>query len=177
MLVCIILTIISIGFWSIYMQTFSSVLLFADRNMSTHFLFMTINSEFTQSFNPFYIIVLSPLLMWLWPKLSQRNWNPSYPTKFALGVFLIALGAGLLVIATTYFSPKGLTNPWWLAGGFGLLHGMGFAGALTDLPCGGLIAGDYTALLVQEQKARTLWRSIFGQQQPFLRGFCHYYDG
>ena len=124
MLVCIILTIISIGFWSIYMQTFSSVLMFADRNMSTHFLFMTINSEFTQSFNPFYIIVLSPVLMWLWPKLSQRNWNPSYPTKFALGVFLIALGAGLLVIATTYFSPKGLTNPWWLAGSY-LLQTLG----------------------------------------------------
>ena len=23
-------------------------------------------------------------------------------------------------------------QPWWLAGGFGLLHGMGFAGALAD---------------------------------------------
>jgi hypothetical protein len=23
-------------------------------------------------------------------------------------------------------------NPWWLAGGFGLLHGMGFAGALAE---------------------------------------------
>jgi hypothetical protein len=24
-------------------------------------------------------------------------------------------------------------HPWWLAGGFGLLHGMGFAGALADI--------------------------------------------
>jgi len=24
-------------------------------------------------------------------------------------------------------------NPWWLAGGFGLLHGMGFAGALAEI--------------------------------------------
>ena len=31
-------------------------------------------------------------------------------------------------------------QPWWLAGGFGLLHGMGFAGALADtgLPQGNL---------------------------------------
>ena len=31
-------------------------------------------------------------------------------------------------------------QPWWLAGGFGLLHGMGFAGALaeTGLPQGNI---------------------------------------
>lgn len=38
-----------------------------------------------------------------------------------------------------------MSHPWWLAGGFGLIHGLGFAGALAELgiPQGGVA----TALL------------------------------
>ncbi len=64
----------------------------------------------------------------------------SYPV--ALVEFMIALSIFVLALALTKDgvsaqpSPKpGLfkRHPWWLAGGFGLLHGMGFAGALADI--------------------------------------------
>lgn len=55
-----------------------------------------------------------------------------YPV--ALIEFLIALSIFVLAIELT--RPAGQSalwrRPWWLAGGFGLLHGMGFAGALAD---------------------------------------------
>ena len=55
-----------------------------------------------------------------------------YPV--ALVEFTIALSIFVLAVELTRTSKHDLLwrNPWWLAGGFGLLHGMGFAGALTE---------------------------------------------
>jgi len=55
-----------------------------------------------------------------------------YPV--ALVEFTIALSIFVLAVELTRKSRDNLLwrNPWWLAGGFGLLHGMGFAGALAE---------------------------------------------
>jgi hypothetical protein len=55
-----------------------------------------------------------------------------YPV--ALVEFAIALSIFVLAVELTRISKHDLLwrNPWWLAGGFGLLHGMGFAGALAE---------------------------------------------
>ncbi len=55
-----------------------------------------------------------------------------YPV--ALVEFAIALSIFVLAVELTRTSRHDILwrNPWWLAGGFGLLHGMGFAGALAQ---------------------------------------------
>ena len=55
-----------------------------------------------------------------------------YPV--ALVDFTIALSIFVLAVELTREGRNDLLwrNPWWLAGGFGLLHGMGFAGALAE---------------------------------------------
>jgi hypothetical protein len=55
-----------------------------------------------------------------------------YPV--ALVEFAIALSIFVLAVELTRTEKHDLLwrNPWWLAGGFGLLHGMGFAGALAE---------------------------------------------
>ncbi|MEJ2531809.1 MAG: HupE/UreJ family protein [Halioglobus sp.] len=55
-----------------------------------------------------------------------------YPV--ALVEFTIALSIFVLAVELTRISKHDVLwrNPWWLAGGFGLLHGMGFAGALAE---------------------------------------------
>jgi len=55
-----------------------------------------------------------------------------YPV--ALVEFAIALSIFVLAVELTRVSRHDALwrNPWWLAGGFGLLHGMGFAGALAE---------------------------------------------
>ena len=55
-----------------------------------------------------------------------------YPV--ALVEFTIALSIFVLAVELTREGRNDLLwrNPWWLAGGFGLLHGMGFAGALAE---------------------------------------------
>jgi hypothetical protein len=55
-----------------------------------------------------------------------------YPV--ALVEFTIALSIFVLAVELTRTERHDMLwrNPWWLAGGFGLLHGMGFAGALAE---------------------------------------------
>ena len=55
-----------------------------------------------------------------------------YPV--ALVEFAIALSIFVLAVELTRINRHDMLwrNPWWLAGGFGLLHGMGFAGALAE---------------------------------------------
>lgn len=55
-----------------------------------------------------------------------------YPV--ALVEFTIALSIFVLAVELTREARNDILwrNPWWLAGGFGLLHGMGFAGALAE---------------------------------------------
>lgn len=56
----------------------------------------------------------------------------NYPV--ALVEFTIAVSIFVLAVELTRESRNDLLwrHPWWLAGGFGLLHGMGFAGALAE---------------------------------------------
>ena len=56
-----------------------------------------------------------------------------YPV--ALVEFAIALSIFVLAVELARPGKGGLFRkyPWWLAGGFGLLHGMGFAGALAEV--------------------------------------------
>lgn len=109
MVACLILIAISIGFWAVYNQTFTSLMLFADRNMSKELLGITIDAEFTQFFNPFFIIVLSPILSQFWTKV-----NFSTPLKFSLGVLFMAVGFFALATGVLLFHPDGYASPWWL---------------------------------------------------------------
>lgn len=115
---CLILILISVGFWAIYNQTFTSLILFADRNMSKEFLGFTLNAEASQFFNPFFIIVLSPFISWFWLYLDEKKKNPSTPIKFTLGILFMALGFLFLWVGVNFFSTELQTSPWWLAGSY-----------------------------------------------------------
>lgn len=114
MLASLILIAISVVFWALYNQTFTSLTLFADRNMVHHFLGIPVDAEAMQFFNPFFIILLSPFLSRFWIWLSMRNKNISIPSKFALGVLMVSLGFLLLAFSTGYFNHNGLNAPSWL---------------------------------------------------------------
>lgn len=104
-----------------------------------------------------------------------------YPVS--LVEFAIAVSIFWLAVALARDGEQNLfrRHPWWLAGGFGLLHGMGFAGALaeTGLPASnvplallffniGIEIGQIAFILL----ALLLWQSlrrVVGEWQPQLR--------
>ncbi|VVC74915.1 Dipeptide and tripeptide permease A [Aquicella siphonis] len=124
MLAALILIAISFAFWSLYNQAFTSLMLFADRNMIPRFLGLPFDAEATQFFNPFFILALSPLLSRVWIRMDKAGWNPSTQMKFFLGVFFMSAGFFLLALGARYFGMNGYLSPWWLAASY-LLQTMG----------------------------------------------------
>ncbi len=88
--------------------------------MSSAFLGMHISAEFTEAFNPFFILALSPLTSLLWPWLAKRNMNPSYPMKFALGALFMGFGMLLQAFGIKFFSHNGISSAYWLFFSYGL---------------------------------------------------------
>lgn len=115
----LLLILVSIGFWAVYSQTYTSMMLFAERNMEKHFLGIRIQPEFIQFFNSFYIILLSPFLSRLWLRLTVREKNPSIPIKFASGILFMSAGFYFLSFGIRMFhTPDGMTSIWWLVGSY-----------------------------------------------------------
>ncbi len=114
MLASLVLTAISIGFWALYNQTFTSLTLFADRNMQKQILGIPLTASTMQFFNPLYIILLSPFISALWVKLGKKHLNPSIPLKFALGVLFMTCGFFVLPIGIYFFAAHGEVGPQWL---------------------------------------------------------------
>lgn len=89
-----------------------------DDGSSIHIL----NTELFQSINPFWVIVLTPVLVWFWSVLRRRKREPSTPVKIALGLFITALST-LCMVGAVMASQNGLvkSSPLWLVATYGVI--------------------------------------------------------
>jgi len=113
----IVIIILFLGismFWSGFEQAGSSLNLFADRYTRLDFGWINIYSSWLQSLNSLFIIVFAPFFAWIWIWLGKRHLNPSTPFKFGLGLVLLAVGFGMMVIASTIVASGKLAMPTWL---------------------------------------------------------------
>ena len=118
LLVVGILFVFSVIFWMTYQQAGSSLNLFADRFTRSQILGWKFPSTWFQSVNSAWLLLLAPILSWLWVKLGDRD--PSSPTKFAFGLLFVGLGMLLLVPAARFATTLTRVAPWWLVGTYGL---------------------------------------------------------
>lgn len=58
-----------------------------------------VSTEWFQSLNPVFIMVLAPVFAWLWTFLARRGWNPSIATKMAAGVALMSVAFAVMILA------------------------------------------------------------------------------
>ncbi len=77
-----------------------------------------------QSFNVAFVLILAPLMAWLWTFLARRGLDPSPLTKFGLG--LLQVGAGfLLIVASQGLADSNFRLPLLVLGFTYLLHTTG----------------------------------------------------
>ncbi|MDZ4750630.1 MAG: peptide MFS transporter [Flavobacteriales bacterium] len=80
------------------------------------------STELFQSINPFWVVVLTPVLVGIWGALRRRRKEPSTPTKIAIGLVITALSA--LVMVGAVFATQDLTgkaSAWWLMASYGVI--------------------------------------------------------
>ncbi|MFH0866948.1 MAG: MFS transporter, partial [Bacteroidota bacterium] len=92
----------------------------------------SISPEVFQSFNPLFIVALTPLVMGIFAWMNKRGREPSSPRKIGIGMFIAAAGFILVLIASlNLISPKDMggaaviesirVSPYWLMSSYLIL--------------------------------------------------------
>jgi proton-dependent oligopeptide transporter, POT family len=125
MVVAMVLVVFSVVFWTLFEQAGSSLTLYADRNTDLNVLgLFNMPAAQTQIFNPLFIVILAPLMSWLWIYMSKKNCEPSMAIKFAIGLVLVGLGFLALVYGSKFADNQFKVGLVWLVLAY-LLHSIG----------------------------------------------------
>ena len=115
---CIIFICIS-AIWAVYnQQIYTSLTLFALRNVRHELLGVQVSAAQFQDLNQFWLVVLAAPLAWLYHRMNRSaRGDFSIATKYAAGLYLLAL-AFFLYAASGFSARAGLVSPWWLVAGY-----------------------------------------------------------
>lgn len=119
MIAAILLMVEAILFFVLYQQMPTSLNFFAIKNVEPELLGMTIaNAESFQTLNPFWIILGSPILAYLYSKFGAEGRDLSMPGKFAVGMFLCSFAFLILPVSAKFANEAGLVSAWWLVASY-----------------------------------------------------------
>ncbi|MGO2321307.1 peptide MFS transporter [Vibrio casei] len=156
LIAALVLIIQTVFFFIFYQQMSTSLALFALRNVDLNFNIFGINlmtwspGQF-QALNPIWIMLLSPILAFLYTKAGKNNKDFSIAGKFALGFAVVAVGFFVYGFAGN-FAVNGKTTSWVMIVGYGayslgelLVSGLGLAMIARYAPerMGGFMMGAY----------------------------------
>jgi proton-dependent oligopeptide transporter, POT family len=81
-----------------------------------------ISTELFQSVNPFFVVILTPVVVSFFGFLRRRGKEPSTPAKIGWGLFITALST-LVMVGAVYASENGAEKSagWWLVGTYAVV--------------------------------------------------------
>jgi proton-dependent oligopeptide transporter, POT family len=169
-LLFLILSGLSVGFWVLYSLEPSYLTLFIKSNVQRHIFNTLIPASDFYGLESFFVILLGIPLTYLWLKLAKKNLEPSIGAKFALSLFIMGAGFVLLMLASRAH-PSQLLNPVWIIVSYVLLS----TAELLISPVGNAMVGQ----LVPPKMEGTImgfWQGIIGVAAAiaaFAIGFVH----
>ena len=114
MLVLLTLIMGGLVFFTLYEQTYGSWILFSDRLMNRKAFGVEWSASQLSALGAMFILLLSPLFAWLWPRLETIGLNPGKPLKTALGILVAGLSFWILIYSLNHPQANGLVSLWWL---------------------------------------------------------------
>ena len=103
----------NILFWMFYEQAGNSFTFLADQIVDRVLGGFVFPTAWFQSVSALAVIVLAPIVAWLWVWLARRKLNPSIPRKFGLGLMFNALAFLLLMFALSNLVNDDGKIPFW----------------------------------------------------------------
>ncbi len=125
----LVLSIVVLGlfnafFWLGFEQAGGTMSLFAE-NLTDRVVFgWQIPASYFQAINPFWIVLLGPVIAAFWTHNDRSPRGLPTPSKMAIGLIVLGLGFVLLAVAQQRAERLGPVGPLWLTGVF-LLHTIG----------------------------------------------------
>ena len=111
----ITLFVIVIFFWVAFYQNWFALTLFAERSTR---IFKFLRPETYQFFEPFFIILLTPVLLALFARLGRARREPPTPVKIFLGMVIMSVAMMIMVAASLGGGNRdvNIMSPLWLVG-------------------------------------------------------------
>lgn len=120
--VMIVIAFFVVFFWGAYEQTGASLAVFArDQTNLNLWGSYSMPPSYFQSFNAAFIILLAPILAWLWLKMGKKQ--PATPTKMAIALLLLGLGYLWIAFGVKNVSTQKVSMIWLT--GLYFLHTLG----------------------------------------------------
>jgi POT family proton-dependent oligopeptide transporter len=156
LIAALLLVVQSIFFFIFYQQMSTSLNLFAQKNVNLDFrlfgwhLFTWIPEQY-QNLNSIWIVVLSPVLVFIYNTLGRFAKDPSIAAKFAWGFACVAIGFFIYGVGAKW-AVNGQVSSWIMVWGYGLyslgellVSGLGLAMIARYVPerMGGFMMGAY----------------------------------
>ncbi|MBD8898060.1 oligopeptide:H+ symporter [Rhodanobacter sp. DHG33] len=155
LIAALVLTVQTIFFFIFYAQMATSLNLFAQRNVNLDFNLLgwhiTWIPEQYQNLNAIWIVILSPVLVFIYNSLGRIGKDPSVAAKFAWGFAAVALGFFMYGFGANW-AVDGKVSSWIMVWGYGLyslgellVSGLGLAMIARYVPerMGGFMMGAY----------------------------------
>ncbi len=116
--VIVLLTFVSMVFWSFFEQAGTSLTIFADENV---LLPSWCNAAQAQSINPLVIMIFAIPFALMWPALGKKNLNPNSIVKTFLGLFLLGIGFLVFAYSANFMNDAGKVPFFYLVAGYFVL--------------------------------------------------------
>ena len=94
------LSLLAITFFACSLQTATTLMLFIDRDIDRQVFGVTIPTMAFLSLEPFFIILLAPIVAKIWDFLKQKRHDISPPRKMSYGIFFAAISFVFFAIAS-----------------------------------------------------------------------------
>jgi POT family proton-dependent oligopeptide transporter len=143
------------------------------------------STELYQSINPFWVVVLTPVVVGFFGFMRRKKKEPSTPTKIAIGLIITALSA--LVMVGAVFATNGLSakaGSLWLFASYGVITigelclspmGLSLVSKLSPPRITALMMGGFFLAISVGNKLSgmlsSLWETIPEKQNFFLLNF------
>ena len=104
-------------FWMAFHQNGFTMTLWARDSTGPIFGFQ-IPPEAFGAANAFFVVTLTPLVVWFWGRLRGRGLEPSTPAKMGIGMILTAGAFGVMGLAGRMGGDVGRVSPLWLVAAY-----------------------------------------------------------
>ncbi len=146
----LIIFTIMIVFWMSFHQNGFTMTLFARDSTGPLFGNWQISAELFQTFNPFFVVTMTPLVVIFWRWRRQQGKEPSTPAKMGIGMVLTAAAFAIMALAGKMGGDYGRVSPFWLIGSYWVVTigelclspmGLSFVSKVAPLKMRGLMMG------------------------------------
>lgn len=118
LLLAFVLMIEAVIFFTLYHQMPTSINVFAVNHVYPKLLGIHLDPQSFQVLNPFWIIVLSPVLASWYTSLNRRKLSFAIPYKFVVGMVCCSISFLILYLTRFFADEQTMVSSWWLVASY-----------------------------------------------------------